>query len=150
MVQNSCGLWTSIRDISTIPKAFTEPICVSEELGNAISDWKMNSTGSNLFEHLHELHGVPEVEKYEFLQDFIKNGELLDDIYMNGEIPDEAFIPSVLNVEECMCRVLKIDGNIYGSGPTVIEYHSGSISTGVYILKINHGHTSLTKKIIRS
>jgi hypothetical protein len=41
-------------------------------------------------------------------------------------------------------------GNIYGSGPILIEEISGVISAGVYVLKINNGNRLFTKKIIRS
>jgi len=106
LAPNTCGGWSIVQQISTIPKKLTEPIEVSQSLGEAISTWKMRDSTTDLFEYLNTFSEIPMIEKYEFYQNFIKDGGLLPDVYQNGEIPKAAFNPRIKR--GCRCRVLNI------------------------------------------
>ena len=109
LAPNTCEEWSLIQEISTIPKKLTEPIGVSHSLGDAVSKWKMTASNPNIFEYLNTFDDIPRIEKYEFYQNFIKDGGLLDDIYQNGDIPEPGFDPTPNSGErDCTCRVLNI------------------------------------------
>ncbi len=101
----------SVYEFSTVPKSSDELISISETLWKALSEWR-NQTDTTIFDYLRNYEGLSEVEKYEFYQNFVKDGELLSDMYFNASlIPDEAFFPQLPGGQECKCRILNITMN---------------------------------------
>ncbi len=109
LLPTDCQDLFSVYEFSTVPKSSDELISISETLWKALSEWR-NQTDTTIFDYLRNYEGLSEVEKYEFYQNFVKDGELLSDMYFNASlIPDEAFFPELSGGQECKCRILKIN-----------------------------------------
>lgn len=117
------GEWGKTLNLETRTKTGTEMIPVSAALNEALAVWE-SQEGANLYDVLAATPALSKYERYDFLQNFVKNGEPLLDIYMQGEIPPNAFIlgegpddppPPPPGAVECLCRVLNIEftGDIY-------------------------------------
>lgn len=107
--RNDCEEYSVIREISTIPKSVEEIIVISEALSEVLSQWQSMGESADLYDILSHTEDISPYERYEFLQNFVKNGEpILDSYAYLDSIPRDAFLVSTVGLADCRCRVLEI------------------------------------------
>lgn len=123
--RNECGQWTVIQQLNTAPLPANSLIEVSEALGDALSQWKMDENATNLYDFLLAQPNVTAVERTEFLQNFVKEGAPLPNSTLTNGFTITDFEPDGPGPggpggggpgggggdgeEECTCRVIKIN-----------------------------------------
>ena len=107
--KNNCDELTIVDKVSTKPRPVTALIEVSETVGEIASQWKMLEGEVDIYDHFENFPEVDIYEKYDFFQDFLKNGELIPDIYIDSDfIPRDDFMTTGAASGDCRCRVIKL------------------------------------------